>query len=185
MRVGAAGGGGACSGRSGVTACEGLVGAGSRGGWSGPGLFVSAKSLEVGGQRGAKDGKELTYRPTSTPTPSNTPAAVSLAASSFSYSSRDSPSKTPHPMADPNIPFGPPARTNPSAAALFPPLSQPLTSHRQRSARQEPRDDSIVRILLLPVPLDRAIERREQSTPDSKVASDDWCARLDRTDGSE
>jgi hypothetical protein len=54
------------------------------------------------------------------------------------------------------------------------------TSHRQRSTRQEPRNDGIVRILLLPVPLNRTIKAREQSSPNSKVSSDDGRAGFDR-----
>jgi hypothetical protein len=43
---------------------------------------------------------------------------------------------------------------------------------------------SIVRILLLPDTLDRAIERREQTTPDTKVTTENGRSSLDGCDST-
>ena len=53
------------------------------------------------------------------------------------------------------------------------------TPHGEGAAGQEARDDGVVRVLLLPVALDGAVERREEAAPDTKVAADDGRARLD------
>lgn len=46
------------------------------------------------------------------------------------------------------------------------------------------RHTGIVRVLLLPDPLDRAVKRREHATPHAEVAAEHGRARLDGRDGA-
>lgn len=52
------------------------------------------------------------------------------------------------------------------------------------SAREEACDDAVPWVLLLPYPLDGAVERAEETAPDAKVSAENWCAHLDRCDGA-
>ena len=44
---------------------------------------------------------------------------------------------------------------------------------------------SIIRILLLPYPLDRTIKRRKQTPPYPEIAPQDWCSRFYGCDGAD
>lgn len=55
----------------------------------------------------------------------------------------------------------------------------------QKSCIVVGRHTSIIRILLLPQSLDRAIERREQTAPDPEIASQDWRAGFYGCEGAD
>lgn len=57
-------------------------------------------------------------------------------------------------------------------------------TNSERSAREEACNDAVPWVLLLPYPLDRAVERAEETAPDAKVSAEHWCAHLDRCDGA-
>lgn len=78
----------------------------------------------------------------------------------------------------------------PPRIASEPPVKKPaITKDRSIHGHQnielcESRHTRIVRVLLLSEALDRAVERREQTTPHAKVSAEDGRPRLDRCDGS-
>lgn len=58
------------------------------------------------------------------------------------------------------------------------------TTGSQATTRQESRSDRVPRVLLLTDALHRTVERGEESTPDSKVSTQDWGTSFQRDQGT-
>lgn len=90
-------------------------------------------------------------------------------------------------MAEPSMPFGPPVyvRLSKRDRASWRRAIERRTPHGEGATGQEARDDGVVWVLLLPVPLDGAVKGREETAPDTKVAADDGRAGLDGREGPD
>jgi len=96
------------------------------------------------------------------------------------------PSMTASRIAHPIAPFL--TARGPPRTASAPPVKNPAIMAFHGSSfllsNYQPNSDYSLSILsLLPNTLDSAVECREESTPDTKVTSEDWRSRLDRGEG--
>ena len=110
-------------------------------------------------------------------------------------------SKIPHPIAEfraafipPRMASAPPVK-NPAITITHQCISPVLVPYKFPSAVVYSsfetlgfflkKRTSIIRILLLPYPLDRTIKRRKQAPPYPEIASQDWCPRFYGCDGAD
>jgi hypothetical protein len=65
------------------------------------------------------------------------------------------------------------------AFGIFSASTPLLTAEGKGTTDAETGDDGVPGVLLLAVPLDGAVERRKETTPDTEVAAEDGGTRLD------